>query len=157
MILVPGRADGATPMSLRWIHESPPEWDEVKAAILGAAPPGALSLGDHETGDLLPGEWWRVEDEGSVVGYGWMDCTWGDAEILLAVDSASQGRGVGSFILDKLEVEAAQRGLNYLYNVVPARHPDRDGLARWLRARRFEPSHDDERLMRRVHPEQQRR
>jgi GNAT superfamily N-acetyltransferase len=142
-------------MSLEWIHENPPKRDETKANIIGGAPPDVLRVGTYETDDLLPGEWWRVEGDGSVLGYGWMDCTWGDAEILLVVDAGRQRKGVGSFILDRLECEAAERGLNYVYNVVPAVHPDRDGLEKWLRERRFEPSRDAERLMRRVHPEQQ--
>ena len=137
-------------MSLEWIHENPPLWDERKEAIIGGAPSGIYELGDHRVGDVIPGEWWRVEEGGSVVGYGWMDCTWGDAEILLAVDPAGRARGVGTFILDQLEKEAAARGLNYLYNIVRPTHPDRVAVAEWLRRRRFEPSHDDEQLTRRV-------
>ena len=85
-----------------------------------------------------------------MLGYGWMDCTWGDAEILLAVRAENGGRGVGTFILDRLEEEAATRGVNYLYNVVRPTHPERENVTRWLQGRRFEPSHDDDRLMRRV-------
>jgi N-acetylglutamate synthase-like GNAT family acetyltransferase len=57
---------------------------------------------------------------------------------------------VGTFILNQLEREAATRGLNYLYNVVATTHPDRDGTAKWLAKRGFEPSHDEESLRRRV-------
>ena len=96
----------------------------------------------NAAGDLAPGEWFRVEDGGTVVGYGWMDCTWGDAEILLAVDPAARGRGVGTFILDRLEEEAASRGLNYLYNSVRPGHPERESVTRWLTARRFAPAGD---------------
>jgi GNAT superfamily N-acetyltransferase len=137
---------------VRWIHENPPHWDETKAAIAAAAPAGSLRLPDYAIGDLVSGEWWRVEDGGEVLGYGWMDCTWGDAEVLLVVDDASRRRGVGTFILDQLEREAARRGLHYLYNVIPEELPDREGLARWLENRRFEPDHGDRWVRRVIHP-----
>jgi N-acetylglutamate synthase-like GNAT family acetyltransferase len=43
-----------------------------------------------------------------------------------------RGRGVGHFILEHLEAEAAARGLNYIYNVVPATHPDGPWIKNWL-------------------------
>ena len=139
-------------MSLKWIHENPPRWDEDKAAIVGRAPAGTFKPESRELGSLIAGEWWRVEEHGVVVGYGWMDCTWGDAEILLAVAPSSRKRGVGTFILDHLEQEAAQHGVNYLLNEVRATHPDRKGITGWLEQRRFARAGDG-RLMRRVvHP-----
>ena len=75
-----------------------------------------------------------VEDDGEVVGYGWMDTTWGEAEILLAVDPAAQANGVGSFILDHLEKEASAAGLNYMYNVVRDGHPEPEAITAWLEA-----------------------
>lgn len=137
---------------MRWIHENPPHWDEAKAAIVATAPPGALHIPQYAIGDLVSGEWWRVEQDTEVLGYGWMDTTWGDAEMLLVVDSTRRRRGVGTFILDHLEREAAARGLHYLYNVIPERHPDRDGIARWLENRRFEPDHGDRYVRRVIHP-----
>jgi N-acetylglutamate synthase-like GNAT family acetyltransferase len=136
-------------MALSWIHETSPHWDPNKSRIIGAAGSGVFDLGPFAERELIPGEWWRVEDNSKVVGYGWMDTTWGDAEILLAVDPAQQHRGVGTFILDRLEQEAAARGLNYLYNVVRPTHPHRSRITRWLQERRFQPA-DDDRLMRRV-------
>ncbi len=136
-------------MNLRWIPESPPYWDEGKSRIVGGAPEGALQVPAHREGDLLAGEWFRVEADGEPVGYGWMDCTWGDAEILLAVVPDRQGSGVGTFILDRLESEGRERGVNYLYNRVRPTHPRRAAIERWLEARGFERS-ADERLMRRV-------
>ena len=124
-------------MSWSWIPENPPVWDPAKAAVIGAAPPGVFHFEKAMPGDLLPGSWWRVEDEGRVLGYGWMDHGWGDAEVLLAVAPAARGSGVGTFILDRLEDEARAQGINYIYNVVPTVHPDREGLSRWLEARRF--------------------
>ena len=87
--------------------------------------------------------------DGKTVGYGWMDVTWGDAEILLAVQTESRGHGVGSFILQRLEQEAAERGLHYLYNVVRGTHPQHDEVTAWLEARHFTAS-EDGKLMRAV-------
>jgi len=129
-------------MPLSWIHEDTPRWDARKAAIIGGAPPGIFDLPALGEGDLAPGEWFRVEDGGEVAGYGWMDCTWGDAEILLAVAPAFHRRGVGTFILDRLEEEAAPRGLNYLSNAVRPTHPDREAVTAWLVGRGFKPSGD---------------
>jgi N-acetylglutamate synthase-like GNAT family acetyltransferase len=125
-------------------------WDAPKAAIVGGAPEGIFAIGRSNSGDVLPGEWWRVEDGSGVVGYGWMEYTWGDAEILLAVAPERRDRGVGTFILDQLEQEAGARGLNYLYNVVRPTHPERQAVSDWLTSRGFVASHDDDRLMRRV-------
>lgn len=137
-------------MSLRWIHESgPARWDEGKNRIVGSAPEGTFDLPKVGAGDIVAGDWWHVEDDGKTVGYGWMDVVWGDAEVLLAVEPDRRGQGVGSFILDHLEAEARRQGLNYLFNVVPARHPDPDAIAQWLKKRRFVLSTED-RLSRRV-------
>ena len=129
-------------MALAWVHEDTPRWDAGKARILGGAAPGSIDVPELAPGDLAPGEWFRVERDGAIVGYGWMDCTWGDAEILLAVDPAERGAGIGAFVLDHLESEAASRGLNYLYNAVKASHPQREAVTRWLVGRGFRPSGD---------------
>lgn len=129
-------------MSLEWIHENPAYWDDDKRAIVGEAEEGVFAPGSHRAGDVVPGEWWRVEDGGRTVGYGWMDVNWGDAEILLAVAKDARGRGVGTFILDRLEDEARARGLNYLYNAVRPEHPERERTTRWLEERRFRPAED---------------
>jgi N-acetylglutamate synthase-like GNAT family acetyltransferase len=139
-------------MPLTWTRESPPLWDGGKARIVGATPPGVFALGDLSDGTLVPGDWWRVERDGQVVGYGWMDHAWGDAEVLLAVAPGAQAHGVGTFILDRLEDEAAGRGINYLYNVVPAVHPERERLTRWLLRRGFTASHEGDPLKRPVRP-----
>jgi ribosomal protein S18 acetylase RimI-like enzyme len=140
-------------MTLRWIPESPAVWDADKARIVGAAPEGIFDTRYAEAteGDLVPGEWWRVEDDGRTVGYGWLDVNWGDAEILLATAPEAQSRGVGSFVLTNLEHEARARGLNYLYNVVRATHPDADRVTAWLKKRSFTASADG-RLLRGVVP-----
>jgi len=133
-----------------WIRENPAQWDAHKASVIGGAEPGALDTVERSVGDLLPGEWWRVEDDGRIVGYGWMDCTWGDAEMLLAVAREDRSRGVGAYILDGLAREAAARGLNYLYNQVRPKHPDRDRVTAWLCRHGFTASGGDHLLRRRV-------
>ena len=137
-------------MAFRWIHENPPVWDAPKARVIGAAPPGVFNLGPVSGGSVLAGDWWRVEDEGETIAYGLMDNNWGDAEVLLAVDPGRQKGGVGTYILDRLEEEAAARGINYLCNVVPDGHPDAEGLTRWLQRRGFAASKEDHLLRRAV-------
>jgi N-acetylglutamate synthase-like GNAT family acetyltransferase len=131
-------------MALRWLHETPPYWDTDKARIVGEAPAGVFGheLTGYAEGDLLPNDWWRVEKDGRVVGYGWMDVSWGDAEILLAVAPDARKQGVGSFILERLEAEARARGLNYLHNVLRSSHPQHDEVRAWLRGRSFVTAED---------------
>jgi|SoiMethySBSTD1v2_1073268.scaffolds.fasta_scaffold10076_6 GNAT superfamily N-acetyltransferase len=129
-------------MALSWIREDTPRWDAGKQAIVGGAPQGALDVGRFSAGDLVPGEWFRVEDGGKTVGYGWMDCTWGDAEVTLAVDPKRRRAGIGAFIVEHLGKEAAARGVNYLYNAVRPTHPERDAVTRWLTEQGFVQSGD---------------
>ena len=138
-------------MNLAWIRENPACWDAQKAAILGAAPAGVFDLSRYEPGDLLPGDWWRVERDREIAGYGWLDYNWGDGEILLAVAPAHQRHGIGGFIIDSLQKEAQARGVYYIHNVVPAAHPDKAGLHRWLAAHGF-ADNGEGRLMRAVLP-----
>ncbi|MCB9754874.1 MAG: GNAT family N-acetyltransferase [Myxococcales bacterium] len=135
----------SAPDDLTWIRESPAYWDKAKAQIIGASPPGTFGmdrLSKFGEGALIPGDWWRVERDGDVLAYGWMDTTWGDAEILLAVSPAHRNQGVGTYVLRRLEDEARGRGFNYLYNVVSPLHPNADGVTSWLEKRRFEISDD---------------
>ena len=94
-------------------------------------------------GDELPGEWWAARDrDGRALGFGRLDTTWGgDAEILLAVDGDEQGAGVGSFLLDRLEHEAAERGINDVSNRI-REHAERDLVHDWLVVRGFRGSVD---------------
>ena len=137
-------------MAFSWVREHTALWDADKQRIVGGAPPGVFAVSASAPGAVLPGDWWRVEDDGRVIGYGWMDYSWGDAEVLLAVDPASQSQGVGTFILDRLDEEGAARGLNYLYNVIPAQHPDKSGLKRWLLQRGFAGAKDGDLFKRTV-------
>jgi len=139
-------------VNLRWIRENPARWDADKARIVGEAPMGTFA-GDFRhlrDGTVAPGEWWRVEDEsGRVVAYGWMDVVWGDAEILLAVDPPARGHGVGTFVLEQLQLEAARRGLHCLCNVVSPDHPRKVEVTRWLELRGYSATADG-RLLRTV-------
>jgi GNAT superfamily N-acetyltransferase len=123
---------------LTWTREPDPRWDADKRRVIGGAPEGAFVLPFAE-GDPLPGDWWRVTDaDGTVVGYGRLDTTWGgDAEILLASDPERQSAGIGSFILDRLEDEAQARGINYVHNTIRPAHPERDLVHDWLVVRGF--------------------
>jgi len=125
----------------------PTRLDEAKKAFFEAIPDGTVDL--RPAGDLLPGDWWRLEEEGKVVGYGWMDVTWGDAQILLAVAPGAQRKGYGAQILDHLEAEAKKQGLRYLFNTIPAGHPDVEGARGFLEANGFEGSGLDGMLLRR--------
>ncbi|MCB9597457.1 MAG: GNAT family N-acetyltransferase [Sandaracinaceae bacterium] len=138
-------------MSLSWIRERNAVWNADKARIVGRAAPGIFDTryGNLAEGHLVPAEWWRVEDDGRTVGYGWLDVNWGDAEILLATDAEARGRGVGTFVLRQLELEARARGLNYMYNIVRPTHPEGDRVTAWLVARGFGAAHDG-RLLRAV-------
>lgn len=138
-------------MALSWIHESPAKWDADKVRLVGRAPAGVFGprYAAAREGEIVAGEWWRVEEAGRTIGYGWLDVNWGDAEILLATDPEARGRGVGTFILLNLEAEAFARGLNYLSNVVRETHPERERVTAWLAGRGFVPS-EDGRLMRAV-------
>ena len=131
-------------MRLTWEKEDTPRWDADKQRLFGPAGLAATGLDQPAPGAALADEWWRVrDDDGAVAGYGWLDSEWGDAEITFLVDPARRGRGLGAFIVNQLEAEAAGRGLNYIYNVVPASHPDRDWMTGWLLAHGFGPGHGD--------------
>jgi GNAT superfamily N-acetyltransferase len=131
-------------MTLEWIQEQPPLWDDDKARIIGGAEPGIFDIRFQrlKKGDLLPGDWWRVERESRPVGYGWMDIVWGDAEILLATAEDARGQGVGAFILDRIEHEARGQGINYIYNLIRPTHPRREAVAAWLTSHGFVANED---------------
>lgn len=122
---------------LKWSHEPNPTWDADKTRVIGGAPEGAFALPFKE-GDELPGDWWSARGaDGEVLGYGRLDTTWGgDAEILLAVAGDHQESGVGTFILDRLDDEAASRGINYIHNRIRD-HEQRDIVHDWLVVRGF--------------------
>jgi GNAT superfamily N-acetyltransferase len=137
-------------MALMWTKEDAPRWDADKRRLFDATALASVGMSRHVDDSALPDEWWRATDDtGTVLGYGWLDAEWGDAQITFFVDAARRGAGIGSFILDRLDREAAARGLNYVYNVVPATHPDPDRMRDWLTARGFRPGTGD--LRRRVH------
>ena len=123
---------------LQWIREDAPCWDADKQRLFGEAELAATALNPPAPGALVADEWWHVADAaGVIVGYGWLDSEWGDAEVTFIVAPDRRGEGVGEFIIDHLEAEAAARGLNYIYNVVPATSPDPAWVTAWLTARGF--------------------
>ena len=140
-----------TKLVLEWIRETPARWDPDKERVLGGLGPELFGLGAPTDGDALADEWWRAEAGGRVVGYGRLDDTWGDAEILVLVAPEDRRTGVGRFILERLEREAATRGLAYIYNVVPAGHPDPESVTDWLAAHGFSPTSAGE-LRKKVEP-----
>lgn len=125
-------------MELSWVREHNPRWDADKQALFRELPAGLFpELRALPADAAAPGDWWKVVRGGRTVGFGWMDITWGDAEMLVAVDPREQRHGVGTFAIDRLDEEAAQRGVRYLYNVVPAEHPTPAVLQGWLERRGF--------------------
>jgi GNAT superfamily N-acetyltransferase len=118
---------------LRWIREDAPRWDADKQRLFGPAELAATGLTPPPPGAPVADEWWHVADAtGTVVGYGWLDSEWGDAEVMFMVAEGRRGEGIGTFIVDRLEAEAAARGLNYIYNVVPATGPNPGQVTAWL-------------------------
>lgn len=136
-------------MSFTWTKESPAYWDEGKQSVIGGVPEGVFNLATYEAGAVIPGDWWRVELDGKPVAYGWLDVTWGDAEMTLAVHPDHQEKGCGSYILEQLQKEAANKGINYLYNTVLPTHPNEYDVTKWLKHRQF-VEHDDGVLRRAV-------
>ena len=124
-------------MTLMWTKEASPRWDADKQRLFGPAELAAVGLAPPAPGAPVADEWWRVTDGGDVAGYGWLDTEWGDARITFFVAPGQRGRGVGDFILEHLEAEAAARGLNYIYNIVPETHPDGPRLTNWLSSHGF--------------------
>ena len=131
-------------MTLHWTKEDDPRWDADKQRLFGPEDLAAVDLDPPAAGTPVADEWWQVTgDDGLVAGYGWLDSEWGDAQITFWVNPARRGAGVGEFILDHLEDEAAARGLNYIYKVVPASHPDPDWITGWLTRHGFVPGTGD--------------
>ncbi|MGV9826502.1 DUF6158 family protein [Gordonia sp. NPDC003429] len=150
MVARGGEADGPSgSVALSWIHEQSPTWDTDRERIIGHAPEGVFDFASRP-GDRMTGEWWRAEDADGVVGYGWMDSAWGDAEILLAVETHRQSHGAGTFILDHLESEAAARGVNYVYNTVRGDRAHRARVRGWLAGRGYAADPGGEILRKRV-------
>jgi ribosomal protein S18 acetylase RimI-like enzyme len=128
---------------LQWVRDDDPRWDADRQRVFATVPEGVFPTERRSDGEPLTSDWWRVvDDEGRVIGYGWLDDVWGDAEILLAVEEGARGSGVGAFVLAHLEDEAAARGLNYVVNVVRETHPQRDRVSAWFRARGFTGTED---------------
>ena len=150
---VPGGAGRQDAVTRHWTQEPRPRWDQAKQALFAKVPAGVFAL-DAEPGAELVGEWWAATDsDGTVLGYGWMDSSWGgDVEVLLAVAPDAREQGLGTWILERLEDEAASRGVNYVYNTVRETHPDRERLHDWLAVRGYRGSDADQALRKRIAP-----
>jgi GNAT superfamily N-acetyltransferase len=98
---------------LRWVKDDDPRWDADRERVFAGLGADVFPGVVRQEGKHLASDWWRVEDGERVVGYGWLDDVWGDAEILLVVEERARGGGAGAFALAHLEGEAAARGLNY--------------------------------------------
>jgi len=139
-------------MTLHWIKEDTPRWDAEKQRLFGAAELTAVGLQAPESGAAIADEWWRVTDDaGSTVGYGWLDTEWGDAQVTFFVAPSFRQAGIGEYIVGRLEAEAADRGVNYIYNVIPDSHPDPGWTKRSLAKQGFVPGTGD--LRRQVGPQ----
>jgi GNAT superfamily N-acetyltransferase len=134
---------------LSWVKDDDPRWDADRERVFATVPDGVFRTEARTPGEPLSSDWWRVQDGDRVVGYGWLDDVWGDAEILLAVEESARGTGAGTFALARLEEEAAARGLNYVMNVVRDTHPERDVVTSWFLAHGFTGT-EDGRLRKRV-------
>lgn len=134
--------DRKTRMDLGWTADPAPSWDADRKRIVGAWPGSFPELATANDGAPLPGRWWSAERGAARMGFGWMDVTWGDAEVWLAVSPDMARTGVGSFILDRLVEEARKQGLRYMYNRIPPSHPDPSRLTSWLERRSFGLSGD---------------
>jgi len=134
---------------LTWVKDEDPRWDPDRQRVFATVPDGVFRAEKRTPGERLSSDWWRIEDGGRVIGYGWLDDVWGDAEILLVVEESVRGTGAGAFALAHLEEEAAARGLNYVLNVVRDTHPDRAAVTEWFVAHGFTGT-DDGRLRKRV-------
>jgi GNAT superfamily N-acetyltransferase len=124
-------------MALSWTKENSPRWDAAKQEVFGPSELSSVGLAEPAPGETMADEWWRAGDGDQVAGYGWLDSEWGDARITFVVAPGHRGTGVGAFILTRLEDEAAARGLNYIYNVVPESHPDGAWIRNWLSTHGF--------------------
>ena len=134
---------------LRWIREDARAGTRTSSGCSARPSWRRPALTPPQPGAPVADEWWHVADaSGEVVGYGWLDSEWGDAEVTFLVAAGRRGEGIGAFIVDHLEAEAAARGLNYIYNVVPATSPDPGWVTAWLVARGFVAGDGD--LRRRV-------
>ena len=137
-----GSTRTTTAATLAWVKDDDPRWDPDRERVFAGVPEAVFRSAGRAPGERLASDWWRAESDGRVVGYGWLDDVWGDAEILLAVEEGARGTGVGSFVLAHLEEEAAVRGLNYVVNVVRETHPDREAVTAWFAARGFRGTED---------------
>ncbi|GAA0337262.1 hypothetical protein GCM10008967_29430 [Bacillus carboniphilus] len=102
------------------IKEEHSIWDTEKEIIFAEVADGTFdNLNNLELGLQLNQEWWKLIDENEkVLGFGWVNYENDDFEISLVVDTNHQGEGLGSFIIEKLEAIALEKGFNKIVAIV---------------------------------------
>src|SRR5260370_5607005 len=111
-------------MGCTWTKESRPRWDADKQAAFDTVALASVGMKAPTSDTAIADEWWRVADDvGNLIGYGWLDSGWGDAQIAFFVTPRARGNGAGGVILNRLRAGAAARGLDYIFNLLPAGHP----------------------------------
>ena len=99
------------PGTLQWVREDNPRWDADKDRLFGDLELASVGLSRPAVGAAVADEWWQATDAaGVVVGYGWLDSEWGDAEITFMVAPAYRGAGVGDFIVGELGARGRRAG-----------------------------------------------
>jgi GNAT superfamily N-acetyltransferase len=107
-------------------------WDESKKNIIGSNP-NAFNLGNVENDAKLQDDWWAlINDEGEVLGYGWIKYENNEAELSVSVHSKFQNKGFGSRILINLEQEAIKQGSNKLIAVIQESNSIGKDVITWL-------------------------
>jgi len=122
---------------LGWTKEDAPRWDADKQRLFTTEALAAVGMEAPQAGYAIADEWWQVtNDGGDVVGYGWLDTEWGNAQIALLVGDGHRGRGIGDFILRQL---ASRRGPVYARRcvrrgvLIDAVDINAQRIAHWLR------------------------
>ncbi|WP_158231574.1 GNAT family N-acetyltransferase [Sporosarcina sp. P18a] len=116
-------------------------WDTEKENIFAEIAEGTFEdLSNLELGTPLYQEWWKLIDEnGRILGYGWVSYRNDDFEISLVVDTKHQGVGLGSFIMDKLEAIAVEKGFNEIVAIVKNTNPNSEVMIKWLFKKGYVP------------------
>jgi GNAT superfamily N-acetyltransferase len=116
------------------IKEEHSVWDTEKEIIFAEVSDGTFdNLNNLELGSQLNQEWWKlIDDNERVLGFGWINYENGDFEISLVVDTNHQGEGLGSFIIEKLEAIALEKGFNEVVAIVKKTNPNSEEMIDWL-------------------------
>ena len=80
--------------------------------------------------------WYRITREGAFGGFAWWEAS-GDGLAELSICLNTQGQGVGSQVLAKLETEAVAAGIVRLEGIVRTENPDACRVVAWLQRHGF--------------------